>query len=214
MIVAPAKAGAQELSMVEFELVDGQQPPRSRILDHLEKLFLSGGRPLQIWQSRPPYALAIGILAAVALELTLARRLYFNLGAGAALVSHFISVLIALFVMEAVVAEMAHYVAGFFDKTGNRLHLFALLNTGLVPLFIFLPASFIFWAAGGSPTMRLLVFLLLLTKVLYNWKEAIKATHKLTKAQLAAVTVATLSLLVLVPYLVFLFSFIGILGSM
>ncbi len=102
-----------------------------------------------------------------------------------------------ILLIESALAVLVAQASELFGAEGKITALFAFFNLGLTPLLLIAPISLTLFAADASPSIRLLVLMALLAKVMLNWREAIEITYKFTKAQ-SAIVIYVASLLTFV----------------
>jgi hypothetical protein len=151
--------------------------------------FLNNTRAsIEEWRKDPPHTLGLGILVATAFELVLAQRLFHGIGLSRSALPQFMNTLVFLAVLEVGFLLVCHRMASLFGKKGSWFTSLTFFHLGLAPLLLFLPLTLILWSAGVSAGIRLVVLLILVGKVLSNWKEVVQSTYKLTPLQITAVS--------------------------
>jgi hypothetical protein len=98
------------------------------------------------------------------------------------------NILVFFAVLEVGFLFVCYCMVLFFGKKGLWFILLTFFHLGLAPLFLFLPLTLILWSAGVFAGIRLVVLLILVGKVLSNWKEVVQSTYKLTPLQITAVS--------------------------
>ncbi len=149
----------------------------------IEKWLLSRRKALEEWKRVPPHGLGLAILLAVSIEFVLAYRLYHGVRLNASAISSTVNTMIFIAAIEMGTLLITNSVASLFNKRGRILTSFTSMNVSLLPLLLFLPATFFFWAVGGGAVARLLVLLVLIMKVLSDWKEVVRVNYLLSGIQ-------------------------------
>lgn len=176
-------------------------------------LINNAKRQLQFWRSHPPHALGLLITFLVAAEVTVALRFTSGRGAGRSLFSEIAGQWVLISAASAYVAFTAHRIGALFSKKGSRLATWTLLNLSTLPLLLFLPGILAIRALDLPGIITLAWGLVLVAKVLSQWREAVQISYRLTLLQSYLIGLALGGLLYVLISLAFLFGAFGALSE-
>lgn len=171
---------------MDFEILS-ENPRPANIIDELERLIAKRKWIWSRWTQKPPQLLAIAVLFAVALELTLSARLVENGGVSMTLLKGFGETLLIVAGVELGLAIITAQAAEIFGKSGKTGALLTFFNLSLTPLLLILPVTVVTYISGRLAAIRLLLYFILLVKVLGNWRDAMELVYKFSKMQSAIV---------------------------
>jgi hypothetical protein len=149
----------------------------------LEKWLTNRRRAFEEWRQTPPYGLGLAVLLLVAFEFVLAYRLAHGLRLDASVAGSAATTAVFIMAIEAGVLLISNSVSSMFGKKGHVLPAFVGFNVALMPMFLFLPFALYSWAAGGGAVARVVVLLIIVFKILSDWKEIVRSTYKLSGIQ-------------------------------
>jgi hypothetical protein len=171
---------------MDFELLS-EKPRKPSLIEDFERLLVNRKWSWARWTQKPPQGLALIILVAVALELTVSSRLLSGNGVSFSLMGGFGGTLLIVTLIELGMALIATQAAEIFGSKGRSGHVLTFFNLSLTPLLLVLPVTVVTYISGRLAVIRLMLYFLLVVKVLSNWREAIELVYKFTKMQSAIV---------------------------
>jgi len=170
-------------------------------------------KQLQDWEAAPPHSFGWMIFGMLVLELTLSRRLFFQLGIGVPALSQAMGTALLLILVQGLLTKAAADASLYFHKKGSWKTMFTFLNIGLFPMLLFLPLTLAGWAMGWGGAFRLVLFLLLALKVFANWRETLEITYEFNKLQSVIILYVTTGILVFGMVALFYLSFFKFLSD-
>lgn len=182
---------------MDFEVL-GENDRQSHLLLALENYFRQRRRQLQDWDSRPPHALGIFILIVALLEVIVSRRLLSSAGFSSLIFTHALMGALAVTLVEVGLARIGFAVATYFKKKGRVGTTITFFNLGLLPLLLVLPITLV---ATIQPSLRPVVvigWILLMAKVVGNWRESLEVSYELSRLQSTLVIYAATALFIVV----------------
>ncbi len=177
---------------MDFEVLSDN--PRSLSLwEEFEKLLSNKKAALKNWARVPPHRLGWTIFFLVVFELTLGSRMLRQRGLDLSIFGQFTAYAVMLLLIAMTLAVIAAQAAEIFKAHGQTTHLITFFNLGLAPLLLLLPVTLISWTSQAGAGVRLFLIILLIMKVVGNWRDALELTYKFTKMQSAIVLYAASS---------------------
>lgn len=181
---------------MDFELLSESPQKPVTLLQFFERLLTNRRRQWQIWGEKPPYLLGLVVLLTVSLEVTLGRRLMDNIGGGEGLLQQLYGTVLFFLIFELLFMYTASKVASTLGKEGIFLAGMTYLNLSLTPFLVLLPITMLTWAIADdmAATLRFILIIALVFKVMALWKQSIEHVYKLTSIQSAIVIYGSLAL--------------------
>lgn len=191
---------------MDFEVLSDN--PRSLTLwEELERLLTNRKVALKQWARVPPHGLGWLIFALVVVELTIGSRLVSQRGIDSSIIGQLCGVALGIMLIAMTMAVIASQAAEIFKTHGSTTHLITFFNLGLTPLLLLLPVTLVGWTSQAGDAVRLFLIILLLVKVVGNWRAALELVYKFTRMQSAIVLYASSSIcfvvLLLAGYAIF-----------
>lgn len=149
----------------------------------LEKWLTDRRKTLEEWKRTPPYGLGLLVLLLVSLEMAVAYRLTHHIGFDTSLISSVFKTALYFLAFEVSIFLISNSFASIFDKKARMIPVLVSLNIALLPLLLYLPITLYIWASGASSGLRVMALLLLMLKVLADWKDVIRTNYRLTGIQ-------------------------------
>lgn len=167
---------------MEFEVLHHPEGPASP-LEAMRRYLANPRRQMQAWGDRLPGSLALMVFLLVVVELTLAYRVLAGLGSGPSVYPQAMIFAVGLLLGEALVIAAASSVAGLMEKAGKPWTAWAYMNLDLAPLLLWLPVVVLTEALDWSGVIRLVVLILILTRIASRWRDVIQSAFNLSRLQ-------------------------------
>lgn len=171
------------------------------LLGQFESYLINRRRQLQDWEASPPVSLGWAVFVLVSLEWTMARALFDSDAFSLFLAGKFLGQAILIGAGAFLFSKIAMEFSSLFGKSVKTQSLVPILLIGLAPLLLYLPLAALIWTIGANPIFLDLILIVLLLRVLSNWRESTEICYEFSRWQSALAASAGVGLAVFIAFL-------------